>query len=382
MRRKILLLLFAGLVVAMLSPSASSARTFNVHAGQSIQKAVDRAHPGDRIYIRPGVYQEQGRSCPSEPGHECAVVVTEDDVSLIGRPRKDAPVVIQNAGGQDEGIAVGRTSDPSCLTDSSQRIDGSLISNIQATGFEDDGVFLFCADNWRVTNVQAINNNEYGIFPSHVGAGRVDHSFATGSNDTGVYVGQSHNVEVDHNLASGNVSGFEIENSTAVTAHDNESTGNTGGILSFTLPGLDVKSNHDNEIANNNVHDNDKPNTCVDPEDSVCAVPRGTGVLIDAADTNSVHNNSVTGNDTFGIAVSNFCTGNPSVCNPVPTDIDIFPDGNHIVSNTVTGNGTNPDPNIPSIFAVDLAWDFSGTGNCWSNNVAGTAFPSTLPSCP
>jgi parallel beta-helix repeat protein len=210
----------------------------------------------------------------------------------------------------------------------------------------------------------------------------VDNSVTTGANDTGFYIGQSHDVEIDHNFTTGNVSGYEIENSTGVRAHDNESTGNTGGILSFTLPGLDVKSNHDNEIDHNNVHANNKANTCLDPNDSVCAVPPGTGILLDAADTNSVHDNSVKNNNTFGIAVSNFCTGNPSVCNPVPSDIDIFPDGNHIVSNVVTGNGANPDPNIPSIFAVDLAWDFSGTGNCWSNNTAGTAIPSVLPSCP
>jgi parallel beta-helix repeat protein len=224
------------------------------------------------------------------------------------------------------------------------------------------------------------DNLEYGIFPSHVAEGRVDHSFASGSNDTGIYIGQSHDVEIDNNTATGNVSGFEIENSSNTSTHDNESFGNTGGILSFTLPGLDVTSNHDNEIANNNVHDNNKPNTCVEPGDSVCAVPPGTGVLLLAADTNSVHDNSVTGNDTFGIAVANYCTGNP--CNPFPTDIDTFSDGNHVVSNVATGNGTNPDPSVPSIFAVDLAWDFTGTGNCWSGNTNNTQFPPSLPPCP
>jgi parallel beta-helix repeat protein len=371
-----------GLIVLLLLPAASSARTLTVHPGKSIQAAVNRAHPGDRIFIMPGTYREHGTHCPTESG-DCAVVVKQDDISLIGRPKRNRPVVIQARGDQHQGIAVGLTGDPSCLGDQSERIQGSLIENVQVSGFEGDGVFLFCVDNWRVTNVQATGNNEYGIFPSHVGAGRIDNSFTSGANDTGFYVGQSHDVEIDHNLATGNVSGYEIENSTAVNAHDNESTGNTGGILSFTLSGLDVTSNHDNEIGNNNVHDNNKPNTCVEPGDSVCAVPQGTGILIDAADTNNVHNNEVHGNNTFGIAVSSFCTGRPpEVCSPPPSDIDIFPDGNHIVSNNSTGNGANPDPNVPSIFAVDLAWDFTGTGNCWSNNALGTAFPSSLPPCP
>lgn len=382
MRRSIFPLLLSGLVIGLLLPAASSARTSTVHPGQSIQSAVDRAHPGDRIFIMPGVYRERGRACPTEAG-TCGVVIKKDDISLIGRPTKKRPVVLQAQGDQHQGIAVGLTGDASCLTDQSERIAGSLIANVEVDGFSADGVFLFCVDNWRVTNTSAKDNAEYGIFPSHVGAGRVDNSFTSGANDTGFYIGQSHDVEIDHNLATGNVSGYEIENSTGVTAHDNESTGNTGGLLSFTLPGLDVKSNHDNNVGHNNIHDNNKPNTCLNPADDVCQVPQGTGILIDAADTNTVHDNTITGNNSFGIGVVSFCTGKPaSACSPPPSDIDINPDGNHIVSNVVTGNGTNPDPNVPSIFAVDLAWDFQGTGNCWSNNTAGSSFPSPLPACP
>jgi parallel beta-helix repeat protein len=380
MRRFALLLLVSGLALGLALPAAASARTFNVRAGQSIQRVVDRAHAGDTIFVRPGVYHERGVQCPSETGRTCAVAITDDGISLIGRPKKNKPVVIENAGDQDQGVAVGRTGDASCLDDASQRIDSSLISNIQVNGFGDDGVFLFCVDNWRVTNVAAHDDAEYGIFPSHVGAGRVDNSIATGANDTGIYIGQSHDVEIDHNTATGNVSGFEIENSKNVRAHDNEAFGNTGGILTFTLPGLDVKVNEDNEIDHNSVHDNDKANTCLDPNDAVCAVPRGTGILNVAADLNKIHDNTVTGNDTFGIAVASFCTNDPSLCSG-PLDIDTNPDNNQVRSNTVTGNGTNGDPNIPSFFHVDLAWDFTGVDNCWQDNVFGSSFPSPLPSC-
>jgi parallel beta-helix repeat protein len=373
-------MLLSGLAVGLLLPAASSARTFNVHAGQSIQRAVDRAHSGDRIYVHPGVYQEEGTPCPARPTRVCAVAIDQDDISLIGRPRRNAPVVLENPGGQNRGIDVGLTNDGSCIDDPGSQLEGSLISNIQVNGFDTFGIFLFCVNDWRITNVETHDNRVYGIFPSHVGPGRVDNSVASGSHDTAIYIGQSHDVEIDHNVAYDSVSGFEIENSARTNTHHNEAYGNTGGILSFTLPGLDVKTNNDNEIAFNNSHDNDRPNTCLDPDDAVCGVPQGTGVLLLAVDRNNVHDNSVTGNDTFGIALANYCTGNS--CDPFPSDIDIFPNDNRIVSNVVTGNGTNPDPSIPSIFAVDLAWDFSGSGNCWSNNTAGTAFPTTLPACP
>jgi hypothetical protein len=42
---------------------------------------------------------------------------------------------------------------------------------------------------------------------------------------------------------------------------------------------------------------------------------------------------------------------------------------------------TNPDPTLSPMFAVDLVWDTTGVGNCWSNNRFATSFPTTLPSC-
>ena len=47
---------------------------------------------------------------------------------------------------------------------------------------------------------------------------------------------------MDHNVAKANVSGFEIESSSQVRADHKLATGNTAGLLSFALPGLDVKA--------------------------------------------------------------------------------------------------------------------------------------------
>ena len=378
MRRSMVLTAALALVLTLLAAGTAQSRTIRVGHGDSIQAGVDRANPGDTVKVLPGTYREDGSPCPAEPGHTCAVVVTEDDISIVGQGR----VVLEVNGDQDEGIAVGKTDDPSCLDDDSLQVNGSLIRNVTVKGFEDDGVFLFCVDGFRVTQVQAIDNQEYAIFPSHSFNGRVDRSFASGANDTGFYIGQSHDSRMDHNYATDNVSGYEIENSSRIRADHNEATGNTGGILSFALPFLDVKVNSDNVIDHNYVHDNNRPNTCLDPGDAVCGVPQGTGILLLAADTNDVGHNTVTGNDTFGIAVANFCLGTntpPEICSQL--DIQPDPDGNHITFNTVTGNGGNPDPDVPAVFAVDLAWDTTGVGNCWSGNTFGTSFPDPLPSC-
>jgi len=372
----------AVIVGALALALPAEAKTIRVHKGDSIQAAVDKAKPGDRVLVFPGTYHEDGAACPTEPSHTCAVSIDKNRIRLVGVPSKKHRVVLEANGDQDEGIAVGKSSDASCLTDDSKRIHGSVIRGMTVRGFEDDGVFLICTDHWRVTRVRAVDNKEYGIFPSHTIRGRLDHSFASGANDTGHYIGQSSHARVDHNVARGNVSGFELENSSHIRADHNVATGNTGGILSFTLPNLDVKSNHDNRIDHNRVFANNKDNSCVEPGDSVCAVPPGTGILLVAADRNRVLSNRVKNNRSFGIAVTNYCIAlNISASDCAALDIEPNPDGNRTIGNTARKNGTNADPSVPAPFRVDLAWDTTGTDNCWSKNRADTIFPSPLPAC-
>jgi len=108
----------------------------------------------------------------------------------------------------------------------------------------------------------------------------------------------------------------------------------------------------------------------------------GTGILLVAADQNVVDHNSVSGNDSFGVLVANFCVAfklTPAEC--AGLDIEPNPDGNHVEHNTVTGNGASPDPSIAPFPGADLLWDTTGTGNCWEKNVADTTFPDPLPAC-
>src|SRR5262249_49245580 len=196
------------------------------------------------------------------------------------------------------------------------------------------------------------------------------------------YIGQSRNVHVDHNVARGNVSGFEIENCHDVHLDHNAATGNTGGILSFTLPFLDEKQNAENHIDHNLVRANNKENTCLDPTDEVCGVPVGTGILVLAADQNHVDHNLVLDNDSYGIAVANFCVAqglSDDQCSAL--DIEPNSDGARIDHNVVFDNGGNPSPLIQAVFPVDVAWTGQGTDNCWTKNLHDTQFPDQLPAC-
>lgn len=376
-------LLLATAACLLVFAPAAAAKVIKVRPGESIQAAVNRAHPGDRVQVSPGTYTEPSQECPTYPGWTCAVVIAKNHISLEGRGGKGKRVVLEASEGQNEGIAVGRQPSGACIEDPSLRVHGSLIKGIEVKGFENDGVFLFCVDHWRITRVAAIDDLQYGTYPSHVFHGRLDHSFASGANDTGHYIGQSFGVRMDHNVATGNVSGFEVENSVHVRADHNLAFGNTGGILSFDLPFLDVKVNEENTIDHNVVRDNNRPNTCTEPDEAVCLVPPGTGILLMATDNNLAKANRVSGNDSFGIAVANICVAQElpeEVC--AALDIEPNPDGNRVVGNRVTGNGLNPAPTLPPVFAVDLVWDGTGVGNCWWRNRFETSFPEPLPVCP
>lgn len=362
--------LLAALAVAAI-PAPAAASTIHVHPGDSIQAAINKAKSGDTVRVHAGTYKDKAKDCAT-----CALSITRNDISLVGtKDPKD--VVIRAKKGQETGINVSKANPDGCLKKDGRRVKGSLIKGLTVRGFSQNGVVLFCVDNWRITNAIAIDNDEYGFFPLFSGKGRLDHSKARDANDTAFYVGQSHDVRMDHNTATDSVSGFELENTLRSRADHNVGFGNTAGLLSFALPNLKVKVNKTNTIEFNDFHANNRDNTCEDEHDVVCNVPPGAGIILVATDGNTVQNNSVKNNRTGGIAVVSYCIIADQPCKP---DIDPNPDNNHVLDNTVKGNGKNPAHPYEGV-AADLIWDGTGKGNCWKGNIFTKSFPAELPSC-
>jgi parallel beta-helix repeat protein len=325
-----------------------------VHAGSSIQLAIDAADGGTVIKIEPGTYHE-------------AIVVDKPGIHLIG---SGDGVIIQNPGEEENGITIRDNG------------DGFVLKNVTIQNFEENGVFMIRADNFLISHVTTINNGEYGLFPLFCNNGVVEHCTATGHTDTGIYIGQSGNVELSFNTAYANVNGLEIENCFNVTATNNQSYDNVAGILVVLLPGLTQKTSSNIMVSNNHVYNNNHENFSEPGGGFENFVPSGSGILVVGTDQTTVRNNNVSSNNFVGIAtVSTLILGALAGIPPEAfADIEPNPDGAEVTGNTVMNNGSAPPANIP-LPGVDLLWDGSGTGNCWKSNIDKTSFPSTLPIC-
>ena len=328
-----------------------------VHAGESIQAAIDAAAPGGVIRIEPGTYQE-------------ALTIHTPGLRLVGQGGESSPgVVIQNPGGVDDGVTVTAGS------------NGFVLDNVTIRGFIDNGILITGVDGFRLSRITAIGNGEYGLFPVFSSHGLIERCTVTGHTDAGIYVGQSTDIEVRRSTAHGNVLGIEIENSTRVGVLDNESYDNVVGVMVVLLPGLTVKTSDGVVVRRNRVHDNNRVNFGT-PGELESFVPTGSGILVVGVDRATIDDNVVTGNQFVGVGLGSSLILGALAGLPASAfdDIEPNPDGVRITRNRATGNGGISS--IPFLPAVDLLWDGSGSDNCWLSNRFDTSVPDPLPACP
>lgn len=235
------------------------------------------------------------------------------------------------------------------------------------------------------TGGPATSNGGYGVYPVQSSKVLVENCYVLGASDTGVYVGQSNHVVVRNNDVEQNVAGIELENTSDAEVYGNHCHDNVGGILVFNLPGLAVMDGkralvHDNLVENNNI-----PGFAA-PGNIVAMVPSGTGFLIMAADDNEIRNNTVTGNQSLGLAIISWKLTLKQANDPT---YDIYPEGNYVHDNSFENDGTNPQGQAALIAQAagqttiqDLVWDGvvdpdkngedGSLTNCFQNNGAAT----------
>jgi parallel beta-helix repeat protein len=351
-------LTFGSLLIIILSSFAIiqpvKAQANIVVVSTTIQAAVDAANPGDTVRVPPGIYREN-------------VLVAKDNITIKGQ----SGAILDGTGlPGNSGITV-RSSSPSA------RINGFKLTGLQIQNYSRNGVILIRVDNYQIDDGKYINNEEYGIFPIRSFHGLIQSNQVSGSDDTGIYIGQSNDAVIRNNQVSDCTVGIEVEVSSNVIVQDNKMIDNTVGMTAEVLPGLRVTETANIQIIRNLFIRNNRPNPVTDPTDFLSQLPSGAGLLLVGADNVTVTDNKVAENNSVGIAVFQL----PPALAALDPRIDPFPDHNQISRNVVLSNGSNPDPRIAPFPPSDLIWDFSGTGNCWSDNVFKTSFPSLLPNC-
>ena len=375
-----------------------------VTPGRSIQKAIDRAVPGGTVLVVPGVYRETADATNG-------LNITKG-LNLVGISAPGKKVVLENSGGQLNGIAVVPAAHTNCMGchsslappfpllpgvgagASQPAITGLTVSGITIKDFTNNGLFTRNVDGFAIVDVHSVGNKNYGIFPVSSRNGIITRSSAVGADDSGIWVETSENVTVTHNLVEGNVNGFEISNSDDVLLAYNEIRGNTVGVANLFLPDIFAVRPDARRVTirDNYIHDNNKPNTAREGA-ILSTVPPGTGILHVGVDDSVIAGNVVENNDFIGIALVDYCfvvQGGPFDC---AVDPEVTPGfvadseatNNRVVDNVLRNNGTNPDPATPFAFAAsDLGLLTGGDhGNCYAGNQFGTFFSviGILPAC-
>lgn len=359
------------LVMMILTPvlmAPSCAPPIIVHAGESIQDAVDAASPGDTILVLPGIYT-------GTPGDESVVDVQKSGITITGSEN-----AVIDASGFEYGIMVGADVPITAAGCPPITVTGFTLQGLTIKNADHTGVHMIGVDGFSLNHGRYLDNFEYGPFPICSKNGEIRGNFVSGSNDAAIYVGDDENVNVIDNFVTDSVAGIEIENTLGSIVRGNVLTGNTAGILAFVLPGLPQPFTDTVLIEDNEIVDNNRTNT---GSGAVAGVPEGTGILIIGADNVTVRNNHVTGNDSFGIAI----IGNPFVF--LDPRIEPFVDNLVVEDNTFLGNALNPDVLrafasgdivfLPDVFdpttGTLLLTDPDPSDNCFAGNSFDVDFP-------
>ncbi len=207
------------------------------------------------------------------------------------------------------------------------------------------------------------NNGPYGLYPVQTRNVLIEDSEVSGASDAGVYVGQSEVIIVRRNFVHQNVAGIEIENSKFADVYDNNTTGNTGGILVFDLPGPPVQGGEATRVFNNMIIANNEPNFA--PAGNIVGrVPAGTGLMVMANDDIEVFGNTIEDNSSFATLTVSYYFVNINISKP---SYDPVPEKIFIHDNTMSNNSYDPQGDAALVGLVlgmsqDHFYDSSGVG--------------------
>ncbi|MGX1268462.1 right-handed parallel beta-helix repeat-containing protein [Streptomyces phaeoluteigriseus] len=207
------------------APASAGHMTHVVRAGQSIQKAVDAAAPGDTVLITPGTYRE-------------SVTVTTPGLTLRGVGRG---VVIQPAAGKAAGTCAAGGNGICVVGTEEHKVEDVTLASLTVTGFTRSGVYATATDRLTVRNVTAVKNGVWGIAQEGSVRGLFRGNTARDNGDAGLFLANTVNAEkgatdtdgtlVEHNRLEGNRIGVTVRRLRNLTVAGNHLSGNCAGVF-------------------------------------------------------------------------------------------------------------------------------------------------------
>lgn len=320
----------AGFVGCMQEKGAATASKENVivikpgeNAQKEAQEALIKAKEGDVIEFAEGDFAfTQTLSLEDVNG-----------VSIRGKGQDKTRLNFkdQQPGAGAEGILV--------------KADNFTISDLTVQDTKGDGVKVQGGKGVTFRNVKVEwtrgphpDNGAYGVYPVLCEDILIEGCHITDCSDAGVYVGQSKNAIVRRNHAEKNVAGIEIENTIGADVYENVATNNAGGLLIFSLPGLEQKIGKQCRAFKNQVYANNHENFAK-PGNIVATVPPGTGVIIMANDDVELFDNDIYDNATANVSISSYYVTQNKFDDP---KYDPYPEGISVHNNRIKGGGDKP----------------------------------------
>jgi hypothetical protein len=273
-------------------------------------------------------------------------------LTIRGRDRNTVILDGRNGPGKylANGIYVGRDS-------GGNPANAVIIENMTARYYEANGFYWNGITGYRGSYLTAYNNGDYGIYAFASVRGQLDHDYASGSPDSGFYIGQCQPCDalVTHDISEYNALGYSGTNAGGnLVLRDSVWRHNATGIVPNTLDSEANPPEHGTTITHNLVYDNNNEGV---PFKKLEYPPFGIGIIMPGGNDNLITDNTVEGQQNYGILVS----GN--------IDANLWtPHGNTITHNTVSGSGI-----------ADIAMTLpAGPDNCFSENKVTRTIPALL----